>query len=41
MAGKIIDKTMVASLQVSAPLHYDRGYKLYNWRVEARIGFFF
>lgn len=39
--GQIINNAMVMSLQASAPLHYDSGYKLYDWKIEARIGFFF
>jgi hypothetical protein len=39
MLGKLVTPTLVASLEVSAPIVKD--YDLYNFKLEARIGFFF
>jgi Putative MetA-pathway of phenol degradation len=39
MVGKLVTPTLVASLEVSAPIVKD--YDLYNFKLEAHIGFFF
>ncbi len=39
LIGKMLDRTTVASVEVSTPIIDD--YKVYDFKVEARIGFFF
>jgi hypothetical protein len=39
--GKIFDNAIVASLRLSAPLHYDLGHRLCHRRAEALIGLSF
>jgi hypothetical protein len=39
LLGKMLNKTTVASVEVSIPIIKD--YDLYDFKVEARIGFFF
>lgn len=41
MVGALVSRTTVVSMQASVPIHYESGYKLYDWKIEARIGFFF
>jgi hypothetical protein len=39
MVGKLVTPQLVASLEISAPIVKD--YDLYDFKLEARIGFFF
>jgi hypothetical protein len=39
MLGKMVDKSTVASLEVGVPIIND--YQVYDFKIEARIGFFF
>jgi hypothetical protein len=41
MFGKMLDRTTVLSLEFAAPIYKDNSFDLYDFRIGARIGFFF
>jgi hypothetical protein len=41
MVGKKLNDRFVASLEYSRSMFHDKGYEPYQWRLEARIGYYF
>jgi hypothetical protein len=39
MVGKMVTRSMVASVEIGVPIVND--YEVYDFKLEARIGFFF
>ncbi|MHC4573812.1 MAG: hypothetical protein ACYS76_06725 [Planctomycetota bacterium] len=39
--GKMLNKKTVVSVEFAAPIYKDSGYDFYDWKLGARIGFFF
>jgi hypothetical protein len=39
MVGKLLTRSIVASIEVGVPIVHD--YEVYDFKLEARVGFFF
>ena len=41
MVGRKLNDRFVASLEYARSMFHDKGYEPYQWRLEARIGYYF